>query len=363
MTDTEPATQKLPSGCAPAITPRPQISIVSTLYRSRPFLEEFLAACLEALRQIEVADFEIVLVNDGSPDDSLSYAVERQSDISQLIVVDLSRNFGHHHAMRAGIEHARGALVFLIDCDLEVSPLTLPEFHEKLQQTGCDSVFGYQEARKGGWFERVSGGLFWKSFNVLSETKIPENIVTERLMTRRFVDALLQLGDRNLFLVGMMKWTGFDQLGIVVGKKQRDGQSTYTLLKRFQLMVNAVSSFSAQPLVWLFNAGAAITLTSFLYGGYLVARKLILGDALLGFTSVMAMLALSLGILTTAVGLVGIYLGKVFSQVQNRPSYIVRDVYRPMVCSQQAISASESLFQSSTEKTHSNTSRNDPGKE
>lgn len=323
MTPTETASSQ------PTVAARPRISIVSTMYRSLPFLEEFLAGCLDALRGIAVEDFEIVLVNDGSPDDSLAYAIERQRDIGQLVVVDLSRNFGHHHAIWAGLEHARGELVFLTDCDLEVSPLVLADFYGKLAQTGCDAVFGYQETRKGGWFERVSGALFWKGFNFLSETRIPENILTERIMTRRFVDALLQLGERNIFLAGMMSWTGFDQVGIAVAKKQRDGESTYTLLKRVQLMVNAVSSFSAQPLIWLFNVGAAITFTSFLYGGYLIARKLILGDALLGFTSVMAMLALTLGILTTAIGLLGIYLGKVFSQVQNRPAYIVRDIYRP----------------------------------
>ncbi|MBL8393689.1 MAG: glycosyltransferase family 2 protein [Candidatus Accumulibacter sp.] len=306
---------------------RPQISIVSTMYRSQPFLDEFLAACLAALHQIDIVDFEIILVNDGSPDNSLTYALERRQDIAQLVVIDLSRNFGHHHAMQAGLQHARGELVFLIDCDLEVSPLSLPAFYGKLRETGCDIVFGYQEARKGGWFEQISGGLFWKGFNLLSETKIPENIVTERIMTRRFVEALLQLGDRNLFLGGMMSWTGFHQIGMAVSKKQRAGESSYTLIKRVNLMVNAVSSFSAQPLLWLFNIGGFITLTSFSYVLYLVIRKLVFGDALLGFTSLMGLIAFNLGILTMAIGLVGIYLGKVFNQVQNRPTYIVKAIH------------------------------------
>ncbi|WP_291991209.1 glycosyltransferase family 2 protein [Candidatus Accumulibacter sp. ACC007] len=307
---------------------RPQISLISTMYRSRPFLEEFLASCLEALRQIQIEDFEIVLVNDGSPDDSLEYVLGRRQDIPRLVIVDLSRNFGHHHALQAGLQHSRGDLVFVIDCDLEVSPMTLPAFHQKQQESGCDLVFGYQESRKGSWFEKISGGLFWKGFNLLSETKIPESIVTERIMTRRFVDALLQMGDRNLFLGGMMSWTGFAQVGLVVEKKQRSGESTYTLMKRIELMLNAVSSFSSQPLVWLFNVGAAITATSVSYVLYLIARKLLWGDTLLGFTSVMALVAISLGILTTAIGIVGIYLGKVFNQVQNRPTYIVKDIHR-----------------------------------
>lgn len=304
------------------------LSVVSTMYRSRPFLEGFLAECEETFVAIGCERYEIILVNDGSPDDSLEFALQARETRPWLTVVDLSRNFGHHHAMQAGLRFARGAYVFLIDCDLEVAPSSLGEFRAALERTGADVVFGYQEARKGGWFEQFSGGLFWKFFNALSDTKIPENIVTERLMSRRYVEALLQLGDVNLFLAGMMTWTGFLQVGMPVVKTQRDGQSTYTLFKRLQLMVNAVSSFSAKPLHFLFNIGLLITLLSFSYAAYLVVRKIFYGDALLGFTSLMAVLLLSLGILTTALGILGIYLGRIFRQVQNRPSYIVKDVHR-----------------------------------
>jgi putative glycosyltransferase len=316
------------AGQARGLASVPAWSVVSTMYRSRGFLERFLADTLLSLRDIGAGEFEIVLVNDGSPDDSVAYALERQRDIPQLVVVDLSRNFGHHHAMQAGLRVARGRQVFLIDCDLEVSPSTLVQFAAKQAATGADLVFGYQEARKGGWFERVSGGIFWNGFNVLSDTKIPENILTERVMTRRYVDALLSLGDHNVFLGGMMSWTGFDQIGIPIPKKQRHGQSTYSLLKRVQLMVNAVSSFSARPLTWMFSVGMVMTLASFTYVVYLVFRRLLFGDALLGFTSIMGMMAMTLGVLTTGMGLLGIYLGKVFNQVQRRPNYIIRDVHR-----------------------------------
>jgi putative glycosyltransferase len=306
----------------------PQLSIVSTLYRSRPFLERFLAECLQALDAIDCRDYEIVLVNDGSPDDSLAYAIARRADISRLVVVDLSRNFGHHAAMQAGLAHARGGLIFLIDCDLEVAPATLADFHAKLVASDADLVYGYQEARRGGWLERVSGSVFWGALNRLSNVPIPANQITERLMTRRFVDALLRLGDHSLFLGGMMSWTGFVQLGLPVVKGLREGRSSYTLWRRVQLMVNAVSSFSAKPLTWLFNVGVLITFASFVYVAYLVFRKLAFGDALLGFTSLAALMAMTLGVLTTGLGLIGIYLGKVFEQVQNRPNYIVRDLHR-----------------------------------
>lgn len=299
------------------------------MYRSRPYLERFLAECLAALAAIDCRSYEIVLVNDGSPDDSLAYAIARRADIPTLVVVDLSRNFGHHAAMQAGLQHARGELIFLIDCDLEVAPATLAEFHARLTASGADLVYGYQETRKGGWFERSTGAMFWGGLNRLSNVPIPANQITERLMTRRFVEALLRLGDHSLFLGGMMSWTGFVQLGIPIAKGLRERRSSYTLWRRVQLMVNAISSFSAKPLTWLFNVGVLITSASFAYVLYLVFRKLAFGDALMGFTSLAALMAMTLGVLTTGLGLIGIYLGKVFEQVQNRPNYIVRDIHRP----------------------------------
>lgn len=307
----------------------PQMSIVATMYRSRQFLEEFLDLCQKALVELNCSSFEIILVNDGSPDDSLAYATQAMQRMPQLVVVDLSRNFGHHAAMQAGLATSRGDHVFLIDCDLEVSPLVLVEFYKKLVSTGSDMVYGYQEARKGGLLEKYSGGLFYRGFNAMSDIRIPENMATERVMTRRFVKALLELGDKNLFLGGMLTWTGFQQLGMPVKKGLRSGPSSYTLMRRIGLMVNAVSSFSAKPLNLLFNAGILITVFSLLFFVYLVARKIFFNDAIIGFTSLMALLSLSLGITTTGLGVIGIYLGKVFSQVQNRPNFIVRDIHRP----------------------------------
>jgi putative glycosyltransferase len=306
---------------------QPELSIVSTMYRSRAFLPRFIELCQQAARDLGCRDVEIVLVNDGSPDESLAYAFSRLADVEGLVVVDLSRNFGHHHAIQAGLAQARGHRVFLIDCDLEVDPSVLLELGAAQQASSADMVYGYQEARKGGWFERVSGGLFWRALNAMSDVPIPANMLTERLMTRRYVDALLRLGDRNLFMGGMMSWVGYRQLGIPLRKRAREGPSTYTLVRRFQLMVNAVSSFSSRPLVWMFHVGWVITMLSFAYVLYLVARKLAFGDALLGFTSMMALNAMSLGILTTAVGVIGIYLGKVFTQVQGRPSYLVKEIH------------------------------------
>ena len=327
----------------------PAISIVTTMYRSRTFLDQFLAECLNTLTTLGCESFEIILVNDGSPDDSLEYAIGAQKTIPQLVVVDLSRNFGHHYAIQAGLQQSRGELVFLIDCDLEVPPSILLQFMAKRNATGADVVYGYQEARTGGYFKKFSGSLFYSAFNLLSEIKIPANLATERIMTRRYVDALLTLGDRNVFLAGMMSWAGFTQIGVPLEKKPREGASTYTIFRRIKLMVNAVSSFSVLPLSWLFNIGVSITMLSVLYLIYLVGRRILFDDALIGYTSIMGLMALSLGITTSSLGLIGIYLGKIFSQVQNRPAYIIKDIHRRNASVDYPTS---SLFRNTAESDH-----------
>lgn len=152
------------------------------------------------------------MVNDGSPDQSLELAVELAGQDEHVVVVDLSRNFGHHKAMMTGLAHASGDLVFLIDCDLEESPEWLTEFADTMEEKQCDVVYGVQQQRKGGWFERVSGQCFWSLFNTLSDISLPANIVTARLMTRRYVEALLQHQEREVFMAGLWHITGMTKL-------------------------------------------------------------------------------------------------------------------------------------------------------
>jgi len=307
----------------------PHISIVTTVYKSQPFLEEFIQLCLKALAAIQCTDFEIIFVNDGSPDNSLECLIRKKAQISQIIILDLSRNFGHHYAAMAGLNYARGDYVFMIDCDLEISPLILNNFYEVLTENNYDVVYGYQERRKGDFWEKYSGQLFWRAFNILSETKLPLCIVTERLMTRPYVKSLLTLGDRNLFLGGMMHWAGFNQVGIPVTKGQRKGISTYSFAKRVQLMVEAISSFSSFPLRLLFNIGFLITLFTFIWGTSLIILKLISPERfLLGYVSVVVIILFSLGLILMSLGILGVYLSKIFNQVQSRPLYIIKHIFK-----------------------------------
>lgn len=307
----------------------PQLSIVTTVYKSLSFLEDFVTECLAAVQKVGITDFEIVFAIDGSPDDSLDFLKDKQQQVPEIVIVELARNFGHHHAIMAGIAHSKGDQVFLIDCDLEIRPSVLAQFSAKMREASPDVVYGYQEARKGKWVENYGGSIFWKSFNALSTTKIPENMLTERLMNRRFVEALLSMGDKNLFVPGMMHWIGFDQIGIPLKKSLREGSSTYSLTKRLKLFVDGISAFSSAPLRVLFYFGISITFFSLISISYLVIKKLLFPEiVLLGFTFMAALSLINLGIVMLALGVIGIYLARVHMQGQNRPLFVVRNIFR-----------------------------------
>ena len=176
--------------------------------------------------------------------------------------------------------------------------------------------------------ESLGGKIFWWAINKFSDVKIPKNILTERLMKREYVDSLLTLGDANLFLGGMLHWTGYNQVGLPISKGVRDGKSTYSTRKRIELMVQAITSFTGKPLEYLFYSGLLITFGSIVSIIYLIVKKIIYGDVVqLGWTSIIAINILMLGILSTFLGLIGIYLFKIFRQVQNRPNTIIRKIY------------------------------------
>ena len=306
-----------------------KLSVVTTLYRSKRFLEQFLYEMQKALEAINCNNYEIIFVNDGSPDDSLAYLLERKKDIPQIKIIDLSRNFGHHYAMQAGLSQASGDYVFLIDNDLETPPAILTEFYnEMVNDASLDVVYGYQDTRKGSFIERKAGSIFWVLINKMSDTKIPHNILTERLMTKQYVNELLRLQDANLFIGGMMYWVGFNQKGVAVKKGLREGASTYSVKRRAELMLQAITSFSGKPLEWLFYFGLTISTFSFLFIIYIGIKKLIHQDEIqLGWTSIVAINIFILGIISTFLGMIGIYLYKIFKQVQGRPNAIIKKIY------------------------------------
>jgi putative glycosyltransferase len=301
------------------------LSIVTTLYYSAPYLEEFYARACAAAQRV-AANFEIILVNDGSPDDSLQTAISLQRKDKRVRVIDLSRNFGHHKAMMTGLAHTGGELVFLVDCDLEEEPELLEMFYLELKATEADVVFGVQQKRKGGLFERVSGAIFFKMFNFLSTHPIPQNLITARLMTRKYVKALVQHRERETMIAGLWTLTGFKQVSLPV-KKHLKTSSTYDLRRRVSQLVNAITSFSSKPLDMIFYLGCVILFFSVIAAVDLIIRKLFFGALLQGWASLIVSVWLLGGLTIFSLGVIGIYLSKIFIEVKQRPYTIVKEVY------------------------------------
>ena len=304
-----------------------RLSVVTTLYRSVDYIAEFHDRITKEARKHAGDDYEIILVNDGSPDNTLELAIGLTHTDPHVIVVDLSRNFGHHKAMMTGLAQAQGDLVFLIDSDLEEAPEWLSAFEARMGETGADVVFGAQERRKGRWFERVSGKLFYAAFRLLTNVEQENDIVTARLMSKRYIKALVAHQEREINIGGLWVTTGFDQEKVTV-KKLSNSPTTYSFARKFGHLVNAITSFSSFPLVFIFYSGLLISITAAGYIIYLILRYLGGATPPDGFLTLAASIWFFSGLIILFMGVQGIYVAKIFTEVKQRPYTIIRQVYR-----------------------------------
>jgi putative glycosyltransferase len=302
-----------------------RLSIVTTLYKSARHLDEFHARISRTASAV-TPDYEIVFVNDGSPDESLDVALKLLSTDERLRIIDLSRNFGHHKAMMTGLEAARGDLIFLIDCDLEEPPELLEPFLAALRDAHADVVYGVQGRRRGRLLERMSGWVFFKIFNLLSDQRIPENLVTVRLMTQRYVTALVSHRERETMIAGLWALTGFRQVPQLVDKGTK-GDTSYSFSRKVSLLVDSITSFSDRPLIMIFYFGVIIGSFASIAALYLVVRRLFFGVALPGWPSLIVSVWMLGGLMLACTGIIGIYLSRVFIETKQRPYTIVRQIY------------------------------------
>jgi len=301
------------------------LSVVTSLYKSADFIREFHRRVSEAAAKV-ATEWELIMVNDGSPDESLQIAIELQRRDPRTRVVDLSRNFGHHKALMTGLACSRGDLVFVIDSDLEEDPAWLPMFVEAMTSTGAEAIYGVQRSRKGGWFERTSGAFFYRIFNKLLTHPFPPNIITARLMTRRYVDALVQHREQEVSLAGLCTITGFEQRPLTLDKGTR-GDTSYGLRRRISAFVTAITSFSNRPLLYIFQLGVGVILLSIVAGIVLMYQSMTGRIGVPGWASIMVSIWFLGGVMIFCVGVLGIYLAKVFTETKDRPYTIIRQIY------------------------------------
>lgn len=302
-----------------------RISIVTSLYCSAPYLSEFYQRMKVAVEKI-TPDYEIIFVNDGSPDNSIKIVLDLQKNDPKVIVIDLSRNFGHHKALMTGLSHADGDLVFLIDSDLEEEPELLNKFYEHFNNNECDVVYGVQVKRKGGWFERISGALYYKLVRWLSDSDMPVNPLIARLMTNSYVNNLLKHQERDISIEGLLYFTGYKQDPVIV-KKHSKGKTTYTLRKKMQVFLNTLTSLSNKPLISIFYLGLVICTFSCAYIIDLIVNRILYSDIMSGWTSLIVSIWFLGGLILLSLGTVGFYLSKIAMEVRQRPYTIIKNIY------------------------------------
>jgi putative glycosyltransferase len=297
------------------------------MYRSSAYLREFHRRAAAAT-SARFARIEFIFVNDGSPDDSLEVALELQRDDPRITIVDLSRNFGHHHALVAGLEHAAGETVFLLDCDLEEPPEAVDALLDAMHAQGADVAFGVQPARKGGTIERRGGALAYRLVDVLAgDLRLPPDTLQARVMTRRYVESFLRHGESAIVFSYLAATTGFRQVAVPIAKLNK-GSTTYGLWKRMNTFVDTLTAFSARPLHFIAYLGLAILVSSFAYIAYLIGVYLVQRSVPAGYTSLAVAIWLLGGLILFSIGVVAIYLSVIFVEVKHRPRYVVRDIYR-----------------------------------
>lgn len=302
-----------------------KLSIVTTLYYSAPFLEEFHQRIYATVNNI-TEDYELIIVNDGSPDNALEIARHLYNQDPHVTVIDLSRNFGHHKAFMTGMQYAHGDLIFFIDCDLEEAPETLADFYAAFEQNDVDVVYGVQPVRHGSVFRRVSGRVYYWLYNRLTDYHSHPNLLMSRLMTYRYVQHLLEHREHIFSIEGLWTSTGYQQMPITVEKSYK-GSSTYSLTKRLTLTINSITAFSNKPLIYIAYLGLLITIPSGLYIVLLIMQYLTgYTQEVDGWTSLIVSIWFLSGLIIFILGIIAIYLSVMFVEVKDRPYTIVREV-------------------------------------
>jgi putative glycosyltransferase len=304
-----------------------KLSVVTTLYYSAPYVDEFYKRIKKSISSV-TSDYELIFVNDGSPDEAAQKVLDLYRQDDCIVLVDLARNYGHHKAMMTGLRHCQGDMIFLIDIDLEEPPELLELFWKEWQvQPTLDVVYGVQEFRKGGWFERVSGQVYYKILSFLSHIDYPPNSLVARLMTKRYVENATSFPEKELELWGIFSIIGFDQKAIKI-KKGHKGSTTYSLYKKVKLALETLISFSNRPLLLISLLGLLITSGSFLGVIFVLIQKIAGDVGIPGWTTIVISIWLVGGLVILCLGIIGLYLSKMFSEIKNRPLTIVKKLYR-----------------------------------
>lgn len=301
-------------------------SIVVPVYNEAEVLPTFYQRLTQVMDDTGES-YEIIFVNDGSQDASLPLLRDLHAKDARVKLVTFSRNFGHQVAITAGLDHSSGKMVVVMDADLQDPPEVIPRLIKKWQE-GYDVVFAVREERKGdSLFKRLTASLFYRLLRYLTATEIPLDAGDFRLMSRKAIEALKAIRERNRFMRGLAGWIGFRQASVTFVRDVRHaGETKYPLRKMLRFALNGLTSFSFVPLQLATYLGFAVSTLSLLYLVYAISLKLFTDRVVLGWTSVIVAVLFIGGVQLISLGIIGEYIGRIYEEVKQRPLYLIDEM-------------------------------------
>lgn len=298
-----------------------QISVVTTTYNNSQNLEEFIKRISSTLSSLNYK-FEIIVVDDGSDYSDCDKSKRITDSKNDVRFIELTRNFGHHKALMAGMNEALGDVICLIDSDLEESPEDLEVLLKKYYNEKVDVVYGFQKNRAGNYYEKISGWLFYKLMKSM-DVPIPKNFMTMRVMSRRFTNSFLSHQEYVVNLSSLLTDTGYKQIGVPLRKiKRRKGN--YTFKRKMQIVSNSITSHSVKPLLLIFQFGLIVSAISILVSIFIVARWFITKHEVSGWTSLIVSIWTLGGFIIFSLGLIGVYVSNIYLETKKRPRWIIK---------------------------------------
>ena len=301
------------------------LSIVIPTFNEEGNIEILHSKLIETLTPLELDEFEFIFVDDGSQDRSLEIVKKLSIDDPRVKYISFSRNFGHQPALKAGLDHAQFAGVVSLDADLQHPVELIPEMIEKWKN-GAEVVYTKRKDVSLPWFKRTSSKLFYRIINTLSQIKLEDGVADFRLLDQKVIHALRAYKESNLFIRGIIPALGFKQESIdYTPHKRFAGETKYSFSKMIRFALTGITSLSAKPLYFSIYFGVFFAMLAFIYGLYAIYIFAFGHEAIPGWTSIIASILLIGGIQLIMIGIIGIYLGKVFAQSKGRPNYIIAE--------------------------------------
>ncbi len=300
------------------------ISVVSPVYACKTSLIELYVRLKETLEKITL-DFEIIFVNDASPDGAWETIIELTQKDKRVKGIDLSRNFGQHYAITAGLDYAKGEWVVVMDCDLQDQPEEIIKLYDKAKE-GYDVVLGRRISRNDNFYKKALSSFFYKLFNYLTDIQFDPTVGSFRILSKKVVDSYNKLNEKLIFFGALINWLGFKTAFVDIKHTSRkSGRSSYSFSKKLKLAINAILSFSDKPLRITIKIGVFMSFATFIFILYKVFINLLYGTSAIGWSSIIAAIGFSTGLIISVIGVLGLYIGGIFKEVKNRPTYIYSD--------------------------------------